>query len=239
MSAIFGGSKSKSTQSSVQSSSNQAFPGIETGFMKPATEAYQTGTSSLFKELATGYDGYKANTGFDFWSKLGLQKTGAGFAGRGLFNSGATQKALADYQQGIGSASYDNYLKQQSNLAGLGIQGGNLVGGAGGVSSGSSKGESSSVQHEGIGKFIGQIAGAAAMSDIRVKKDITKIGEHAGLGLYQFTYLDGAGPFVGVMAQEVEGLYPEALGPKTGDGYMTVNYNSLQRMTGRFPNDFA
>lgn len=163
MSKIFGGSKTKSQQSSQQTSQNLAYPAINQAFMPGATSAFQAGTGALQNELAGGYDAYKANTGFDFWSKLGLQKTAGGYSGRGLFNSGATMKALSDYQQQIGSASYNDYLQQQAALAGLGLQGGNLVGSAGNYSQGTSQGTSSTKTSPGLTGLVGSIMSSAAL----------------------------------------------------------------------------
>lgn len=73
--------------------------------------------------------------------------------------------------------------------------------------------------------------GAAVASDIRVKKDIAKVGEmEDGLGVYDFRYVweDDTPLHRGVMAQEVEKLRPWALGPTFGDGYMTVDYSKLE-----------
>lgn len=239
MAKIFGGSKSKSQQSSQQTSENRAYGAINAGYMPEATNSFQSGARALQAGLAGGFEGYRENTGVDFWKQLGLKKEAGKFSGRGLYNTGATLKALAGYEDGIETASYNDYLQQQAALAGLGVQGGNLVSGAGNYSQGTSQGTSVSKQYNGMGKFIGQIVGAAAASDERLKTDITKVGEHAGLGVYEFKYTDGTGPFVGVMAQEVEDKFPAALGPKTDDGYMTVNYHALQRITGAFENDFA
>lgn len=231
MSAIFGGSKSKQQSTSTSSSSNQAYAPISGAYLPEATNAFQSGARALQAGLTGGYGAYKANTGLDFWENLGLKKTAGRFSGRGLFNSGATLKALAEYSNNIKTANYNDYLQQQAALANLGIQGGNLVSGTGNVSSSSSQSTGNSNSSNGMGGFIGSIIGAAAASDERLKTNITKIGEHSGLGIYQYDYISGQGPYIGVMAQEVAKLYPEALGPEVS-GYMTVDYDKLQELTG-------
>lgn len=168
MAKIFGGSASKSQQSSQQTAKNEsgnlAYPFINQSFGVPGAGAYGAGVDALQNELAGGYEGYKKNTNFDFWEKLGLRQIGAGGAGRGMFNSGATMKGLMDYEQNIGSASYNDYLSQQGALAGLGYQGGALTTQAGqwskGESQGTSQGTSKSKEYEGLGNFIGQILAA-------------------------------------------------------------------------------
>jgi hypothetical protein len=77
--------------------------------------------------------------------------------------------------------------------------------------------------------------GSSAMSDIRLKENIKPVGVMAnGLTLYSFEYVDevkshplaGDGIHVGVMAQEVEQVFPYAV--KTlDDGYKVVDYGLL------------
>lgn len=63
---------------------------------------------------------------------------------------------------------------------------------------------------------LGQIGGMAAMgammSDIRMKENIEKIGElPSGIGVYRFNYLSDDAPQIGVMAQDVEKIIPDAV----------------------------
>jgi hypothetical protein len=78
------------------------------------------------------------------------------------------------------------------------------------------------------------LGGAAMMSDIRTKENIKHIGSMAnGLPVYEFEYkpefksIAGEGKFIGVMAQEVELVQPEAVITRP-DGYKMVNYGVLQ-----------
>lgn len=73
--------------------------------------------------------------------------------------------------------------------------------------------------------------GAAAlsrMSDRRLKENIRAVGqdERTGLTLYEFSYKGSNRRFVGVMADEVEARYPEAVLEMPG-GYKAVNYAAL------------
>ncbi|WP_145307150.1 tail fiber domain-containing protein, partial [Sinorhizobium medicae] len=64
-------------------------------------------------------------------------------------------------------------------------------------------------------------------SDRRLKRDIARLAELAnGLGIYRFRYLWSDEVFVGVMAQEVLEVMPEAV-VIGSDGYMRVNYTKL------------
>jgi len=69
--------------------------------------------------------------------------------------------------------------------------------------------------------------GGGRRSDIRLKHDITLLGYlDDGLGFYRFSYNGSNKAYVGVMAQDVQRIAPEAvtLGP---DGYLRVYYEKL------------
>ncbi len=71
-------------------------------------------------------------------------------------------------------------------------------------------------------------AGIMAASDPRLKRNIKRLAQRAdGLWLYLFEYIWGGGQKLGVMADEVAKLRPDALGPSMG-GFMTVNYGVLR-----------
>lgn len=80
---------------------------------------------------------------------------------------------------------------------------------------------------------LGGTLGSAAIlaSDIQLKQNIKKIGSlDNGLNLYSYEYKDGfdlpTGKQVGVMAQEVEKVIPEAV-VVMSNGYKAVNYGML------------
>ncbi|WP_370309308.1 hypothetical protein [Sphingobium abikonense] len=96
-------------------------------------------------------------------------------------------------------------------------------------------------QSGGLGQMLLQAAGAAAgayaASDPALKVNVQRIGERPdGLGVYAFDYVSPPsveiapymphGRQIGVMADEVAALRPDALGP-TVAGYRTVNYEVL------------
>jgi Protein of unknown function (DUF3300)/Chaperone of endosialidase len=69
--------------------------------------------------------------------------------------------------------------------------------------------------------------GGGRRSDIRLKSDITLLGRLAnGIGFYRFRYNDGDRYYVGVMAQEVQTVMPEAVA-QGRDGYLRVVYEKL------------
>ncbi|PDT47443.1 hypothetical protein CO661_11920 [Sinorhizobium fredii] len=78
----------------------------------------------------------------------------------------------------------------------------------------------------GLLGFGGQLA---SLSDKRAKKDIKKVGELKGHGLYEYSYRgkhnDGK-KHIGVMAQEVEKKRPDVVSRRP-DGLRQVNYGAL------------
>ncbi|SES08586.1 tail fiber domain-containing protein [Sphingobium sp. YR768] len=96
-------------------------------------------------------------------------------------------------------------------------------------------------QSAGIGQMLLQAAGAAAgayaASEPTLKTNVEYLGEGAhGLNVYAFDYITApndaiaafmpTGRQIGVMADEVALLRPDALGPTIG-GYRTVDYGAL------------
>ena len=64
-------------------------------------------------------------------------------------------------------------------------------------------------------------------SDIRLKRDITQVGElDSGINLYSYRYLWSDTTYVGVMAHEVAAVKPEAV-LRGADGYLRVDYGRL------------
>jgi len=103
------------------------------------------------------------------------------------------------------------------NLGGIGNAVGGIVGGIGNVAS-------------GIGNAVGRI-----FSDPRLKENIKAVGVmDNGLTLYSFEYKDevklhpmgGEGIHIGVMADEVEKVFPYAVST-LNDGYKVVDYTLL------------
>jgi len=67
----------------------------------------------------------------------------------------------------------------------------------------------------------------AVLSDIRLKKDIQRIGTNRlGLGVYRYRYKGLEGVYEGVMAHEVEVMHPGAIRAMPY-GFKAVNYAKL------------
>jgi len=69
--------------------------------------------------------------------------------------------------------------------------------------------------------------GGGRRSDVALKHDITLLGHlDNGLGFYRFSYYGSDKAYVGVMAQEVQTVMPEAV-VRGRDGYLQVFYDKL------------
>jgi hypothetical protein len=76
-------------------------------------------------------------------------------------------------------------------------------------------------------KFAAGGCGCGQASDIRLKRDITQVGEvDSGIHLYRYRYLWSDTIYVGVMAQEVAAVKPDAV-LRGADGYLRVDYARL------------
>ena len=107
-----------------------------------------------------------------------------------------------------------------------GMQGG-FGGGRGGGGFGGGRGGGFGGGRGGGGFGGGGRGGGGRRSDMRLKHDIVLLGRlDDGLGYYRFVYNGGHTAYVGVMAQEVQTVMPEAV-TRGVDGYMRVSYDRL------------
>lgn len=242
----------KTTQTQSAKSGNYAYDALSSSFKPTITQGLDAG-STFSALLGLGGDTAAANAAFDkFLGSSGYQfalneanrNVLGTAAGRGLLNSGATARALSQVGQQTGLSYFNDYLTKLLQQQSAGLAAGGLTAQAGQYSESQGKSESGG----GIGSILGPVlalaaaiptggtslgalAGAggalSALSDPRLKKDVTLIGyREDGLGLYSYTYIWEDTPRVGVMADEVEKLRPEALGP-TIAGFKTVDYGKL------------
>jgi hypothetical protein len=107
---------------------------------------------------------------------------------------------------------------------GGGRVGGARVGGGGGARMGGGGGRGGG---GGGGRGGGGGGGGSKRSDIALKHDIMLLGRlDNGLGFYRFSYNGSDKAYVGVMAQEVQAVMPEAVA-RGNDGYLQVFYEKL------------
>src|SRR4051794_29258320 len=122
-----------------------------------------------------------------------------------------------------GRAAAAQSARGRASMASMGPRGGGgmaFAGGGGGFRGGGGGGG-------GGGGFRGGGGGGGRRSDIASKHDVVLLGHLAnGLGYYRFSYLGSSKPYVGVIAQEVQSLVPEAV-TRGSDGYLRVHYEQL------------
>lgn len=218
MGALFGGSKQKST------SSNRAFDSLNAS-MSPIIS--QTGQSinavnALLGGDASGFNKFKQATGYDWQAEQGSRGITGNAAARGLLRSGSTGKALTDYGVNLQNKFSNDYLEKLLGIGGMGLNAAGILANAGQTSSSTSKSK------PGLGGFLGQIGSGIAASDPRLKEDVEYLGTLPnGLNVYEYTYKHTGERSVGVMADEVEALLPDALGPEVF-GFKTVNYDKIK-----------
>lgn len=221
--------------SSTSESGNTAYPFLQQQF-GGLTGAAGQGGNALAALLGVGGDpaaadaafkNYRDSSGFDFLLDTGSRAITGSQAAKGLLKSGSTLKRLEQYGQDLASTKFDNYLARLMGLSGLGLQAGQLLGGAGQYSKGISKGPS-----EGLAGPLGSLlssASAFAWSDRRVKDDIKRVGElDDGQNVYRFRYKGSPQWQIGLMAQEVEKVRPEAVFEHPS-GVKMVNYLAATR----------
>jgi Chaperone of endosialidase len=110
---------------------------------------------------------------------------------------------------------------------GGGFRGGIRIGG-GGIRTGGFGGmRGGGGMRVGGGGMRGGFRGGGRRSDIALKHDIELLGRlDNGIGFYRFSYNGSDKAYVGVIAQEVQAIVPDAVirGP---DGYLRVFYGKL------------
>jgi hypothetical protein len=114
-------------------------------------------------------------------------------------------------------------------FGGAGMRGGGGFGGGGrgGFGGGGRGGFGGGGRGGGFGGGGARRGGGGRRSDMRLKHDIVLLGRlDDGLSYYRFVYNGGHTAYVGVMAQEVRRVMPEAV-TRGVDGYMRVSYDQL------------
>jgi hypothetical protein len=232
---LFGGpSKQESESHSTTESGNHAW-GPVSGAFTPAL-GYATSGGNMVQSLLMGsgqnenLNNFANSTGMNFVMDQGSRAITGNAAARGLLNSGSTLKALNKFGQGVGSTYLNNYMDNLFKLSNVGLQAGNVMSGAGGWSKGQSdsSGEGTGAK-QGIAGTLAQIGSAIAASDRRLKSDVVKIRELSD-GLNVYSYKIFGRRQIGVMADEVKKLRPEAHVPNFLGEYDGVDYSKIEEL---------
>ncbi len=218
-----------------------------------AAQAQQSPTFGALLKNYTGQDIYQ-DPSYKFRLGEGQKAMERQLAASGRFLSPAASKALMDYGQQMGSQefgnAYNRYNQDQQNLfsrlaalSGYGQAGAtaNIAGGQNlantttqinsGMANSAMAAQQAAQANRGsmFNSLLGagaQLGGAYLMSDKNLKENIKKVGEENGFNLYEFNYIGKPEKrFIGVMAQEVQEIMPDAVA-EIG-GYLAVDYGKI------------
>lgn len=193
-----------------------------------------------------------ADPGISFAREQGEQALERQLAAQGKTLSPEAAKELMQFNQNLATQQYGTALDRQraqqtdiynrlANLAGVGQQqatgltnlGQQYASNVGNIGTSLANAQMAAQQADTANRMAmlgtivkGGAAAAGAMSDIRAKKNIEKVGEKNGLNIYHFDYKDKPGRFEGVMAQEVLEKMPEAV-VTMDDGHLGVRYDLI------------
>ena len=145
----------------------------------------------------------------------GAQGASGGAFGVANQNLATGMQAGAGVQQGYGQAlsGYSNVMNTYGGLGQADIQ---------------AQAQQSAGMWGALGSMAGIGAGLAIKSDRRLKENLVPMGQlPSGIGVYKFDYIDGDKNQIGVMAQEVLPIIPEAV-TVGDDGYYMVDYGKLR-----------
>jgi len=158
------------------------------------------------------------------YNRLGGLSSMGGNIAQNLASLGATTT------QNIATLGQSSAVKQ--GVAGL--ESAKLIG-TGYADIGASQAGRAKAEQEAQGNFQSGLFGiggqavqglGSLFSDVRLKRNIKRLGTRPdGLNVYEYEYIWGGGRHIGLMAQEVNAVYPHAVG--VVDGYLTVNYSQV------------
>ena len=158
---------------------------------------------------------------------LGGNLTGAsaGFLGTGLQAGQAGLNAVGTAQQGF-NANNQQFNNALNTAGGLYGNIGNL-----GMQQWQTRAQMNSQNANSFNSMLGTGAGIAAgimFSDRRLKTDIKEVGVlNIGLNVYKYRYKDGGPIHIGVMAQDVKKVKPDAVVEKVDGKHDAVDYSKL------------
>jgi hypothetical protein len=183
------------------------------------------GSRGAAGSMGAGYGGSAGAAGGKFWSDAANQMQMQGYQmGQPLWQGqleankmgymGELQKAQGEYgqaMQGWQSQLQENMFPWTAMPGMMGGTYGDAV--------------VSPTQPSQMSQMMPYIMMAMMMSDIRLKKNIKKIGTYKGLDVIEFEYIWGGPRREGLIAQQVQKIMPEAVG--SIGGYLYINYSMV------------
>lgn len=215
-------------------------------------DAQAQGRSDTFGSLLVpfGAEQFEADPGYQFRQEEGNKALERRLAAQGKTFSPEAAKELQRFNQGLAAQeygqAYNRYNIDQSNIynrlagiAGMGQQqvqqldqAGQLMASNIGQTNASLANAQAAAAQSGGSMFnnlmdLGNLGIAAytAFSDKNLKTDIEHIGKENGHNVYKFKYIGGETEFIGVMAQEVQEIDPDAV--VNIGGYLAVDYDRI------------
>lgn len=200
-----------------------------------ALGAGQLGQQSLGQMMQGNIQGQAAQQGATALQQQGLAGSNATLANSGqILNNtllpAATIGSVGQTQQGMQQAQLSEQVQKFINGQLIPFAAAQDVASmAFGMPGGSTRSVSSAPGNptaglSGIGSVLGAIPALMGKSDRRLKEAIVKVGKLIdGLNVYVFNYIGGTVKHIGLMADEVELYYPEAV-IVGSDGFKLVNY---------------
>lgn len=147
--------------------------------------------------------------------------------------AGGKQAKSADRARASGAGSRGNRDSALDVQSGRAAKAQSARGRASYASAGASRGAISAGPRGGGGSFRGgggggfRGGGGGRRSDLALKHNVVLLGRlDNGLGYYRFSYLGSDKAYVGVIAQEVQAVRPDAV-TRGRDGYLRVYYDKL------------
>lgn len=212
---------------------------------KQAGMAQLDGLGSLINDPNAQLNYVQNNPFFNALAGQARDQLFASQAARGRLGSGGTLGALQDRLLLMGNDLVNQNIGQRFNLAAMGqnaaAQQGTMTQNSGNSISDLITGIGNAQAAGGIGaaNALGQGAGNMAsaasaiagifLSDRRMKCNLVRVGElKNGIPLYEYEYVGTPQKVVGVMAQDVEPIFPSAVCDVFGVKF--VDYSELARM---------
>ena len=201
-------------------------------------QAYRGQHAADLSAIMSGEKDFRTDPGYQFRMDEAMRETERGAAARGFNRSGNVMASMNTRAQEVASAEYGNIINRLTNLAGATPQNaigggqvyGQMLGDAHSAQSGSMANAAAGASGGGMSDLLGGIG--SMMSDIRLKKDVTKVEDREGYTWYTWTWNELAEPLgltgtsEGVIANELQETHPELV-TTNESGYLQVNYGGL------------
>lgn len=205
---------------------------------------------------ATALANFQAGPGYQYQLQQGTENELRNQSRTGAVNSGQTQADLQTIGQGQANQGWQQYIQNlQPFLGGAATAASGIAGVDTGLGTGlnaslgnqaglaqttqtgigNANANATLAQNSGVANLLNlgmNGAKLATMSDRRLKEDISPIGEtFDGQNIYSYRYKGDEVPRIGLMAQEVEERYPDAVF-EIG-GFKAVDYGKATRFASR------